>query len=385
MKRFLLISLLILFVCSLFLVSCGDDESTTSTGIYRAGDITVIELHGDYREMGRQYGSLLKNELHEFYSLAIEEHFVKEKGLPLELLKKGFQEDFNLYPGRFKNILYGMADTSGMELSELILLDQIIVIGAIAEAYEACSGVAAWGDYTDNNSLVFGRNFDYPEGFKKFSKFMTVVVYNPDDGSIPTASFGYTGQIQTVNGINKKGIFLELNAGTLSGGSTPEPGRVPTLILLLSFLFDSSNMTQLDASFNTNQSTIAFIINVADKDRAYSYEWATFDLKRSDGVNEGFLVATNHFVNPDWNIPLPPEDHSSMVRRNNLLLLGEKYEGQFNEQKMMEILDIKLEDGGATKSRDTIFQIVTAPEKLKLWIKIPDHQDWTPIDLNKSF
>ena len=77
------------------------------------------------------------------------------------MLKQGFQEDFNLSPERFKNILYGMADTSGMELSELILLDQIIVIGAIAEAYEACSGVAAWGDYTDNNSLVFGRNFDY--------------------------------------------------------------------------------------------------------------------------------------------------------------------------------------------------------------------------------
>ncbi len=67
------------------------------------------------------------------------------------------------------------------------------------------------------------------------------------------------------------------------------------------------------------------------------------------------------------------------------MLLGEQYKGQFNEQKMMEILDINMEDGGVTKPIDTIFQIVAVPQNLKLWMKIRDHQDWTPIDLNNSF
>ncbi len=294
-------SLIVLLLSILLIISsCGDEtvtggQNSADPVLYEAGDISIVELHGSYREMGRQYGSLLKDELQEFYSLAIEEYYVGEIGLPLEFLKEGTQEDFALYPERFKNIIYGMAETSGMELDELIILDEIIVIGAIAEAYEACSGVAAWGDYTDNNSLVFGRNFDYPECFKNFSKYMTVAVYNPDDGSIPTASIGYTGQIQTLNGINKEGMFLELNAGSLSDTSLPESPRVPTCILLLSFLFDNSNMAQFDAAFNTNQTMLGLIVNVADKDRACSYEWATFGSMRRDGENEGFLVATNHF------------------------------------------------------------------------------------------
>ena len=272
-----------------------------------------------------------------------------------------------------------------MELSELILLDQIAVIGAVADPYNACSAIAAWGDYTNNNILVFGRNFDYPEGFKKFSKYMVVAVYNPDDGSIPVASLGWAGQVQTLNGMNKEGLFLEVNAGTLSGGTTPVSGRVTPLILLLSFLFDDSTMTQLEASLNTNYPSISFLVNAADKNRAYSYEWWSYGVKRSDGENEGLLVSTNHFVHPDWDFPLPSEDDSSMVRRRNLLALGEKYKGQFDDRKMMEVLDTMLEDGGATKSAETIFQIVAVPEKLQMWVKIRDQQDWTLINLNNSF
>ena len=184
--------------------------------------------------------------------------------------------------------------------------------------------------------------------------------------------------------MNKNGLFLELNAGSASDNSIAQ-GRTPTLILFFSFLFDSSTMEQLDSAFNTHQTTTGFIVNTADKNKAYSYEWATYDLKRIDGENDGFLVATNHYVHPDWSIPPLPNDDSSVIRRNNLLLLGEKYKGQFNEQKMMEVLDTNMEDGGATKPEETIYQIVAVPEKLKMWIKIRDLQDWTQIDLNDSF
>jgi len=34
---------------------------------YRLDKIDVLELHGDYREMGRQYGKLMKEELNNFY------------------------------------------------------------------------------------------------------------------------------------------------------------------------------------------------------------------------------------------------------------------------------------------------------------------------------
>ena len=52
---------------------------------------------------------------------------------------------------------------------------------------------------------------------------------------------------------------------------------------------------------------------------------------------------------------------------------------------MMEVLDTMLEDGGGTKSAETIFQIVAIPEELQMWVKIRDHQDWTLVNLNNSF
>lgn len=33
--------------------------------LYKAGEVSVLELKGNYRQMGRQYGQLLKSELNE--------------------------------------------------------------------------------------------------------------------------------------------------------------------------------------------------------------------------------------------------------------------------------------------------------------------------------
>gem|GEM_PF-4856456 len=41
--------------------------------------------------------------------------------------------------------------------------------------------IAAWGNYTSGGPLVFGRNYD---NGPKLAEFVSVVVYNPEDGSI---------------------------------------------------------------------------------------------------------------------------------------------------------------------------------------------------------
>jgi len=60
---------------------------------------------------------------------------------------------FNLYPERFKDIIYGMAETSGLSIEKHIVLNGLELYGSIA----GCSGIAAWGDYTKGGPLVFGR------------------------------------------------------------------------------------------------------------------------------------------------------------------------------------------------------------------------------------
>jgi hypothetical protein len=246
--------------------------------------------------------------------------------------------------------------------------------------------MAAWGEYTAGGPLVFGRNLDYPAYFKDFAEFLTLVVYNPEDG-IPATCFGYAGQVATANGMNRAGLFIELNDGSLSGGSVACTNRVTVSILSLGFLLDCSSMRSLDAAINTTKAHYAFIFNAADKDAAYCYEWPIFDVKRRAADRSGLLVATNHFVDPSWGLAIPTHDSQtrSVQRYKNLLALGDQYKGKFDEKKMMDIFDTPFDKGGVTWPDRTIYQMVAVPQELRLWLKAPGYQDWVLVDLAKLF
>ena len=115
--------------------------------------------------MGRQYGFLLRDKLHEFYEVAVNEQIWEKQELPYEkLLEKG-RSMFRFYPQRFKDILYGMAETSGMELEKHIVLNAV-------EWYPwMCSYIALWSDYTTDRKLIVGRNYDYSPYFRDYSKY----------------------------------------------------------------------------------------------------------------------------------------------------------------------------------------------------------------------
>ena len=146
-------------------------------------------------------------------------------------------------------------------------------------------------------------------------------------------------------------------------------------------------MKEFDMAFQSIRSNLSSIVNVADKDIAYSYEVPTYDVKRRAPDRDGLLVGTNHFVDPSWGIP-PPDDEKNgwtVTRRNNLLALGEKYKGEFNVEKMKEVLDTTIENGGATSPSYTIYQIIAVPEELILWLKAPGNFEWQQVDLKRLF
>ncbi|MPN28000.1 hypothetical protein SDC9_175434 [bioreactor metagenome] len=105
---------------------------------------------------------------------------------------------------------------------------------------------------------------------------------------------------------------------------------------------------------------------------------------------DGLLVATNHFVDPFWgleSIALDDQDPAYTAhRRANLLALGEKNKGKINPEVMMEIMSIPLENGGAFRAPNvTSYQIVTVPKELKVWVRVPEVQEWTEVDLKPLF
>jgi hypothetical protein len=353
--------------------------------LYKAGNISVLQLSGSYKEMGRQYGGLLKDEIQEFYTFAIEKHYIKDKGLEYEVIKGFSKEASNRYPEKFRALMSGISETSGLPLEKEAILEQILAIQFLKIEGGECSALAVWGNYTAGRPLLLGRNYDATADFKEFSPFLNVVVYNPID-DVPSAVVCYPGEITSFTGMNANGVFFEVNEGAKSGGTVIKEDRLILPVELVRSLLDYENFGEFDAAMNTTRSNYAFIVQVADKDAAWSYEASVADIRRRAGQEPGLLVATNDFVDPSWRLtpPLEAED-KSVQRRDNLLGLANTYNGQITPDIMMRIMDTPFEEGGATWTNRTAYQVIVEPAHNILWMKTRGIQDWVEIDLNNYF
>lgn len=351
--------------------------------LYRSGKINVPVLHGSYRRMGRQYGHLLSGELKSLYGAAVVDHFQRARGLSDAEMDRAAMSLYRFYPQRFKDMIGGMAETSGLSLREHIMLNAIEFYGLMS----GCSGIIAWGDYVKGQTLIAGRNYDWFEEYTAFAQSLAVTVFNPDSG-IPNAIVTYAGVIYATTGLNAKGVFLELNNGLPSGGSLKYDDRVPAIVNLLAALTDCGSLDELDAFFNTTRTEFTFIVNAADRTRGASYEWAPFEHRRRCPDAEGLLVSTNHFADPSWGIVLQDQaGFETVLRRENLLALGHERKGRIDPEVIKEILDTPMNKGGATWPADgsmqyrTTYQIVAEPASLWMWLKVPGFQDWVGVGL----
>lgn len=344
--------------------------------LYKIDKLLVLQLSGSYLEMGRQEGHLLKDLIHEYYNDSVVNYFIRENNMSYERLALDSLERFNHYPKRFRDIISGISDTSGLSLANLTILSRVPYIAP------GCSAVFAWRDYSRDGSTVAGRNLDFYSSMEDFINYTIVCIYNPTDGSHSVASVCRLTQLEIHTGMNDQGLFLEANDGSSSGGSIFFPNRIT---YLGSFLFDYSTLDQLDAVVHSSKIDWATLLNVADEREARSYEWATFDLKRAMPMRDGFLASTNHFVNPEWGLAqLQGDPDNTTLRRNNLLDMGERYRGKFDARVMMSVLDTDIENDGPSGDF-TRLKVVAIPKEKVIWVKIPKYQNWTEVDLKELF
>lgn len=358
--------------------------------LYQSDKVFVCRLNGSYREMGRQYGGLMKAQIKQFHDEALKA--IESNSRPTEeALREIPSKQYEKYPARIKNVFVGMAETSGLDIEDLKFCDSVATVAMSGELSRAnCSAVAAWGPYTGGGPLVFGRNFDYPDYFKEFNDTLTVVVFNPDDGSRSTATLVNAGQVCTLNAFNDAGLMLEINDGMGSGDLATVPDRASSLIEALTSLMDASDFGFLNAELVSMLPYHAFIITASDSKEAFTYESSTSEIKKRGG-REGLLVATNHFVNPEWGIRETPQpawfEHflaDSRLRSDNLTALAEANKGKIDADTMKRIMDTPLDEGGATYS-GTIYQFVAEPSERALWVQAPGFQDWTLVEYGKLF
>ncbi|MFA6530228.1 MAG: C45 family autoproteolytic acyltransferase/hydrolase [Candidatus Micrarchaeia archaeon] len=366
----------------------GGDHYVTANNKFH-----VLNLYGTYREMGRQYGYLMHDELNRMYNMTIND--AMGYGVTLGQLEQNGELFYDQSPSRLNEILVGMSETSGLTLEQHKTLNAgtVSVIMAkmisMANVTSGCSGVAFWGNYSKDGRMYFGRNWDMDIALlQPYLSGMTVAVYHPGDGSNSVANLEFAGEIYTETAMNDKGIFLELNNGGQADSASYSNKRVWAATELFAFMFDSSNMADIDREFETTLDSDSYIIQVANKDVAYSYEWPTFGVrKRSENVS-GLLVAYNSFVEPyppEWvgkiNPPLANDK-----RRDNFLVLANspEYKGKMDAELMKQFLSVGYFDGGG-KLPSNVFQVVAVPEDRIWWLKGNNYSDFEFIPLGKLF
>lgn len=359
--------------------------------LYRFDGVWLVNLFGTWEQMGQQYGALLKKVLNEHYTQVIQNLLITEKGCTEEQLKAIAMPLFADYPEYLQEFIKAAGKASGLGEEKMILLNAAEFYFSLTLPTQApdtqyagaCSGVAAWGPYSRDGKLVFGRNYDFGKFYRtSASEFFAVCVCNPADGKGPIAFWGYAGCVYAVNGMNASGLFAQLNNGERSDPSDLE-NCTPGPVSLIRLLLDCKTMDQAERFFNTTRPECGYIINVATPHQAASFEWATYKTLKRDTQTPGFLVGTNHFKHTGWeNIPQISDDDNSAVRMANALEYGKLQKGTFGTESMKGFLEIPVEQGGITLFDFwTSYQFVLTPEDKKLWIKVPNTTDWSFVPL----
>jgi hypothetical protein len=400
MRRAIISVLAVLFI-SLLVMPCfaarekENEPIRTYEGgkLYRSpgGKFFIAELHGSFRQMGRQYGNLLGSEIRDMYREMYENDILKRPRVTFPVLKKGANDYYRVMPQMFKEFVDGVSETNGLDPDRTRIMSATLLF--LVES-AGCSSLSAWGDHTGKGPAVVGRNLDLPvKGMGNYAKYLHVIVWNPDGYGNSVAHIDYLGGLFYQTAFNNKGIFMELQNGQASDRRL-RAGRQNSNHALLASLFSSSSMMDMDMFFETVRPETGLIMNVTTPEKAAIYEWATYRTVRRDG--KGLVSASNDFIDPSWKRYKVPFFNKrtegiayTVTRRNNLLRLGQSMKGSITPQAMMKIFDTTIPEGGATfpdtGTIGTIYQVVAAPAQLKMWLKARLYSDWEEIDLNDHF
>jgi hypothetical protein len=338
--------------------------------------------------MGRQYGGLMKTELNEEYKFLLS-RFAKG-GYSQEQLRNISREDAVLYPQRQKEIFSGMAETSDLLPEDILLIYLGIVYSyGLPPANASCSYLAVWGNYTTDGSVIASRNWDHEDSIiTPFNKWYVLAVYRPADGSNAVATFGPAG-MRPETLMNSKGLFIaDDNSGITETGGDGLPR--PLLVAeFFRFMLDYSDLDGLQAGILGARPEAPWIVDIAGPGKAYVYEVMAGTAKLRTG--NGVVAAANHFMDPAWNLSTPPADNS-VSRYNNLLRQAGEVKGLIDAARMMQIRDVRWENGGATfyhtdlggVSDTTNHQVVFVPQTRTLWMKVAD-KGWQKVELRPLF
>lgn len=298
-------------------------------------------------------------------------------------LSKYASKQYNHIANKYLRILYlhGAHDI-GHALKDLALV--------------GCSSFAAWGDKTEDGSLLIGRNFDFYAG-DDFAKEKIISFINPSKG-YKFMSVTWGGMIGVVSGMNEHGLTVTINAGK---SKIPLVAKTPISILTREILQYASNIEEAIAIAKKRQVFVseAILIGSAKDKKAVSIEVSPKNFGVYEVENSNQLICSNHFQSDAYK---NDEKNKKHIQESHSKYRYERMEELLSEQKKLtpqvavdilrnkEGLDNTKIGYGNEKALNQLLAhhaIVFKPEQRLVWVSSNPYQlgEFVAYDLNKIF
>ncbi|WP_108868883.1 C45 family autoproteolytic acyltransferase/hydolase [Aquimarina aquimarini] len=263
-------------------------------------------------------------------------------------------------------------------------------------ALVGCSSFAAWGDKTEDGSLIIGRNFDFYAG-DDFAKEKIIAFTAPNQGH-KFMSVTWGGMIGVVSGMNEHGLTVSINAGK---SKIPLIAKTPISIVTREILQYASTIEEAIAIAKKRQVFVSesiFVGSAKDK-KAILIEVSPKNFGVYEVPNSNQLICSNHFqskpyANDKKNKAHIKESHSQYryERMQELLQQTPKLTPKIAVDilRNKEGLDNKKIGYGNEKALNQLLAhhaIVFKPEQRLVWVSSNPYQlgEFVGYDLNKIF
>lgn len=185
-----------------------------------------------------------------------------------------------------------------------------------------CTSFAVNHSYSQDSSLLIGRNFDFYMG-DDFSKEKLLLFVKPDSG-YGFASYAWAGLTGVVSGMNTEGLSVTINAAK---SDIPFAAKDPISLLVREILQYAKNVEEAVAIASKRQTFVSETIMVgsANDHKAVLIEKSPAKLGVFDAQND-VLICSNHYQGKEF------EDDKENVK--NI----EKSDSKSRSDRMMELI-----------------------------------------------
>ena len=369
-----------------------------------------LYVEGDPLERGLTIGaltdSLLKKQERIFFTKIDDWVPSKMKQRKLHSFLKWYNRKlYRNVTDEYKTEIYGISEYTSHDFDNIAprYLRSLYLHGAhdIGHALKdlalvGCSSFAAWGDKSEDGSLVLGRNFDFYAG-DDFAQDKIVAFIKPKTG-YPFMMVTWPGMIGAVSGMNNEGISVTINAGK---SKVPLVAKTPISLVTREILQYAKNIDEAIAIAKKRKVFVSesIMVGSAHDKRVVIIEVSPKKFGVYDVPNSNQLICSNHFQsstfkNDKKNKYQVKNSHSQYRYDRMTQLLAES--NTVNPARAAAILRNKeglnnLPIGyGNEKALNQLLAhhaVIFKPEQRLVWVSANPYQlgEFVCYDLNKIF